>query len=111
MKTKLIKFGIYALSVSLFAVLSFIASMAIFSIIVPDPCDYHSIDDAEITWLFKLFYGPFPGEAGHAGPGFFNLFFSLSVGALLGIIVSIYVIKIIFKKRNNEVSEVLDKFE
>src|SRR3990172_1741373 len=109
MKVKIIKIIIYFLSIPVFIVLSFIASMATYGAVVGDPCEYHTIDDKELSFLFKLFY-PMTSTSGyHPEPGWFNGIFALCVGVLLGIIVSRFFIKIIFKKNKNEVSEVLDK--
>ena len=111
MKTKIIKFGIYFLSIPCFIIFSFIGSMAIYGFMVPDPCEYHTIDDKDISFLFKLFYPMTSGNGYHPEPGFFNFVFFAVIGVLLGTIVSRMLIKLIYRKKIIDEIQVLDKFE
>lgn len=101
MKTKIIKFLIYFFSIPAFIVLSFIAGMATYGIIVRDPCQYHGVDDKDISWLFKLFY-PMTGRSGyHPEPGWFNFIFFLSLGAVLGFFVARLIISRVWRKKRD----------
>jgi len=111
MKTKLTKFGIYVFSISGFVVAFFVGMFIIEEIVVGDPCQYHPPINKKTNFVFDLFFAAHGGSNSHPEATLLNLIVTLSLGVLLGIIVSRFFIKIIFGKNKNEVSEVLDKFE
>lgn len=111
MKSRVVKFLIYFVSIPVFAVAGYIASMIIYSVIVPDPCRYHVIGDDETSLLFKFFIQKREQVVTIPEPQQFNLVFSTSAGALLGVFVSGLVVKRIFRKDNAKTVRVFDKFE
>lgn len=63
-------------------------------ILIPDPCYYH---ERETSKIFDLFYDLPSFAGGHPFPTKFNVVFTLTIGAILGLTIS----KIILKKREN----------
>lgn len=63
-------------------------------ILIPDPCYYHS---HEPGLLFNIFYDLPAFEGYHPFPSVFNFIFTLTIGAVLGLTVSMYLIR-----RHNE---------
>ena len=82
-------------------VISFIGSMALYGFIVADPCEYHTVDDKDISWLFKLFYPMTSSSGFHPEPGRFNFIFFLSIGALSGIFVARFIVRSFFKNKGD----------
>ncbi|HCS21536.1 MAG TPA: hypothetical protein DIW47_13415 [Bacteroidetes bacterium] len=73
------------------AVLAFLFNYLILdSILIPDPCYYHS---HEPGLLFHLFYDLPSSEGYHPFPSVFNFIFTLTIGALSGLAFSKYLIR------------------
>ena len=60
------------------------------SILIPDPCYYHSHDTG---WLFDLFYNITTAEGGHPSPSLFNLVFTIATGGAIGYAIARYVLR------------------
>lgn len=67
-------------------------------ILIPDPCYYHEHDT---NFIFDLFYEITASNGDHPFPTIFNLIFTLTIGALIGIAISTYLTKKRDKKTPN----------
>ncbi len=66
------------------------------NIIIPDPCYYHSHDTNKV---FDIFYELPAWNGDHPVPTIFNFIFTLTIGILLGLTLSIYTLKKLDKKK------------
>jgi len=65
-----------------FSILAIILNFAIIdSIVMPDPCDYHS---EEMSPLLRLFYSSSSASGGHPEINVFNVIFTALIGGLIG---------------------------
>lgn len=65
-------------------------------ILIPDPCYYHG---RETNKIFDIFYNLHASNGGHPFPTNFNFVFTLTIGAIVGLAFSIYMLKRLDKKR------------
>jgi hypothetical protein len=73
------------------AILALIFNFAVIdSIVVPDPCYYHSHDT---TWLFDLFYKITSAEGYHPSPSVFNFIFTITAGTAAGIALAGFLLR------------------
>lgn len=68
-------------------ILAFIVNAKIQSVIIPDPCYYHT---HEPTKMFSLFYSLSPVEGFHPFPTMLNFVLTSLTGISIGLVVSIY---------------------
>lgn len=72
-------------------VLAFVFNFLILDkILIPDPCYYHTHDTNKI---FDIFYELTSGDGYHPFPTKFNFIFTATIGATLGLTISIYKLK------------------
>lgn len=72
-------------------VLAFLFNFIILDkILIPDPCYYHTNDTNKV---FDIFYELNSGDGYHPFPTMFNFIFTATIGAILGLIISIYKLK------------------
>lgn len=65
-------------------------------ILIPDPCYYHTHDT---TLLFDIFFDLTSSDGYHPFPSLFNFILTIIVGALLGLKISISILKRLNQKR------------
>ena len=88
-------------TIGLFAILGMISTFIVNyfileKLIIPDPCYYHSHDT---TKLFDLFYSLTSAEGFHPIPTILNFSLTLTIGILIGVLLSIWWIN---KKASDE---------
>ena len=72
-------------------VLAFVFNFLILDkILIPDPCYYHTHDTNKV---FDIFYELTSGDGYHPFPTKFNFIFTATIGAVLGLTISIYKLK------------------
>lgn len=72
-------------------VLAFVFNFLILDkILIPDPCYYHTHDTNKV---FDMFYELTSGDGYHPFPTKFNFIFTATIGAILGLTISIYKLK------------------
>jgi len=76
------------------------------NIIIPDPCYYHSHDT---NIVFDIFYEMPDWNGDHPFPTIFNFIFTLTIGALLGLTLAIYILRIRDKKKKKRFDFVTDE--
>ncbi len=91
---------IISLSILAGVVLTYVFNFFILDkVLIPDPCYYHTHNTNKI---FDVFYELTAAEGYHPSPTTFNFILTMTIGAILGLTFSIYILKKRDKKKTSQ---------
>jgi hypothetical protein len=90
----ILKFSVFSVFILLGAIGGYVLNFVIAGMIYPDPCVFHSEPEPKNVW-FKTFFD-YNGATGyHPEPSLFSMIFYTTVGAVIGITMARFVIRMI----------------